>query len=93
MQPLGLCINKPFISILWQYWKDHVVKVVKVAEDEPNNSPSFKLSSPTRQDIVNWVHRGYVFQQASEAMIQYSFEVCNITTTNPALIWLAMMTF
>ena len=66
---------------------------MKDAEDEANNKPSLKLSSPTRQDIVNWVHRGYVFQQVSEAMIQYSFEVCNITTTNQALIWLAMMTF
>ena len=66
---------------------------MKDAEDEANNKRSLKLSSPTRQDIVNWVHRGYVFQQASEAMIQYSFEVCNITTTNQALIWLAMMTF
>ena len=73
VQPLGLCINKPFISILWQYWKDHVVKAVKVAQDEPNNSPNFKLSSPTRQDIVNWVHRGYVFLKERNVMIQRFF--------------------
>ena len=47
---------------------------------------SFKFSSPTRQDIVNWVYRGYVFLQESKAMIQRSFEVCGITTTKPGLI-------
>ena len=56
LQPLNVCINKPFKFILRECWEDHVVKAVKDAGDEANNNPSFKPSSPTRQDIVNRVH-------------------------------------
>ena len=70
---------------LRECWEDHVVKVVKDAEDEANNNLSFKLSPTTRQDIVNWVHPGYVFLQESRAMIQLFIEVYGITTTNPGL--------
>ena len=59
VQPLEACISKLFKSTLRECWEDHVVKVVKDARDEANNNPSFKFSSPTKQDIVNWVHRGY----------------------------------
>ena len=34
VQPLYVCINKLFKSILKEYWEDHVVKVVKDAGDE-----------------------------------------------------------
>ena len=57
---------------------------MKEAGDQTNNNPSFTLSSPTTQDIVNWVHRGYVFLQ--DLMIQLSFEVCRVTTANPRLL-------
>ena len=50
---------------------------MKDARDKASNSPSFKLNSPTRQDIVNWVHRGYVFLQETNAMVQCSSEVSN----------------
>ena len=48
VQPPYVCINKPFKSILRQYWEDYVVKVVKDAGDEVNNNSSLKVSSPTR---------------------------------------------
>ena len=81
-----LCINKLFKFILRKCWEDHVVKVMKDVGDEANNNPSFKLSSPTRQNIVDWVHWGYVFLQESRTMIQLFFEVWGITTTNPGLV-------
>ena len=40
------------------------------------NSPSFKLSSPSRKDIVSWVHSGHAFLKNDNAMVQCSFEVC-----------------
>ena len=86
VQPLDVCINKPFKSIIRECWEDHVVKVEKDTGDDANKNPSFKRSSATRQDIVNWVHRGHVFLQESKAMIQCSREVCGITTTNPDLV-------
>ena len=53
VQPLDICINKLFKSILRESWEDHAVKVVKDTGDEASNNPSFKLSYPTRQEIVN----------------------------------------
>lgn len=34
----------------------HTIKVVKDAGNEVSNNNSFNLSSPTKQDIVNWVY-------------------------------------
>ena len=59
-----------FKFILREWWEDNVVKVVKELLDKANNNPNFKLSSPTRQDIMNWFHRGYVFLQESKAINQ-----------------------
>ena len=42
LQPLVVCINKLFKSILRECWEDHVVKVVKESGDEGNNI--FKLN-------------------------------------------------
>ena len=58
---------------------------MKDAMDEANNDPSFELSSLARQDIVNWVHRGYDFLQESKVMVQRFLKVCGITTTNSGL--------
>ena len=60
---------------------------MKETVEGANNNPRFKLSSPTTQDYVNWVHRGYVFLQENKVMIQRSSEVCDITTINPKLFW------
>ena len=86
VQPLDVCINKPFKPILKDCWEGQVVKVVKAAGDEASNNPSFKLGFPTKQDIVNWVHRRCVFMQESKAMSLLFFEVCDITTTIPGLV-------
>ena len=90
VQPLDVCINKPFKSVLSECWKNYVVKVVKGVGDEENNDISFKPRSETRKNIANWVPQGHVFLQESKAMIQWSFEVCGINTTNCGL---AMVTF
>ena len=87
VQLLGACINRSLKFILRECWKDCVGQVVKDAGDDANNNPSFKLNTLTRQDILNCLHRGYVFLQKGKAMVQRSFEVCGITTTNPGLVY------
>ena len=82
VQPLDVCVNKPFKSLLREFWEDHVAKRVKDAGDETRNNFAFKLSAPTIQNIVNWVHRGHDFLLENNAIIQRSFEVYGITTTN-----------
>lgn len=56
VQPFRVCFIKPFKSILKVCWDDHIIKEVTDAGKEVNNNHSFKLSSPNRQAIINWVH-------------------------------------
>ena len=54
-------------------------------KNEAKNNRSFNLSSPPRQDFVDWVHPIYVFLQQSKTTIQRSFKVSHIITTTPGL--------
>ena len=54
--------------------------------NEANNNPTFKPHSPSRQDIMNWIRRKYVFLQESKLMMQRSFKVCGKTTRNSGMI-------
>ena len=40
----------------------------------------FKLPSPSRQAIVNWVAEGFSYSPSHPEMIEKSFSVCGITT-------------
>ena len=51
--------------------------------DEEQNSDKFRLTSPFRQAIVNWVVGGFSYLQIHPEMKEKSFSVCGITTHNP----------
>ena len=80
VQPLDVFIKKSFKYILREFWEDHVIKLVKDARDEANNNLNFKLNSRSRQDIVKWVHRRYIFLQNSNPTGNYMFKVNNRNT-------------
>ena len=48
--------------------------------EEEQNSEKFKLPSPSRQVIVNWVAEGFSYLQSHPEMIEKSFSVCGITS-------------
>ena len=60
-QPLDVCINKPFKGVLPNFWEDYVADIVTNLSEEEQNSEKFKLPSPSRQTIVNWVAEGFFF--------------------------------
>ena len=82
-QPLDVCINKPFKGVLRNCWKDYVADIVANLSEEERNSEKFKLPSPSRQAIVNWVAENFSYLQSHLEMIEKSFSVCGITTHNP----------
>ena len=49
----------------------------------PRLKEQFKLPSPSRQAIVNWVAEGFAYLQSHPEMVEKSFSVCGITTHNP----------
>ena len=82
-QPLDVCINKPFKGVLRNCWKDYVADIVANLSEEERNSEKFKLPSPSRQAIVNWVAEGFSYLQSHPEMIEKSFSVRGITTHDP----------
>ena len=82
-QTLDVCIKKPFKGVLSNCWEDYVADIVINLSEEERNSEKFKLSSPSRQDIANWVVEGFSYLLSHPEMIETSFSVCGITTHNP----------
>ena len=82
-QSVDVGINKPFKGLLRNYWEDCVADIVTNLSEEEQNSEKFKLPSPSRQAIVNWVAEGFSYLQSHPEMIEKSFSVCGITTHNP----------
>ena len=82
-QPLDACINKPFKGVLRNCWEDYVADVMNNLSEEEQNSEKFKLPSPSRQVIVNWIAGGFSYLQSHPEMIEKSFSECGISTHNP----------
>ena len=81
--PLDVCIYKHFKGVLRNCWEDYVADIVTNLSEEEQNSEKFKLPSPSRQAIVNWVAENFSYLQSHLEMIEKSFSVCGITTHNP----------
>ena len=81
-QPLDVCRNKPLKGVLRNCWEDYVAYIVTNLSKEEQNSGKFKLPSPSRQAIINWVVEDFSYLQSHPEMIEKSFSVCGITTHN-----------
>ena len=57
-QPLDMYINKSFKGVLHNFWKGYVASIVTNLTETEKQRESFKLPSPLRQDIVNWIFEG-----------------------------------
>ena len=53
----------------------------------PATTPDdFKLPSPSRQDMVDWIDETYKLISSEKDMLMSSFDVCGITTSDPAKV-------
>ena len=80
--PPDVCVKKPFKGVLRNCWEDYVADIVTNLSEEEQNSEKFKLPSPSRQAIVNWVAEGFSYLQSHPEMMEKSFSVCGIRTHN-----------
>ena len=83
-QPMDVCLNKPFKSVLRKCWVNYVATVVKRFPD--GNSSSSKIPVPTRQQMIGWIKEGYGYLVQDKEMVKRSFEVCGITSSDPVKI-------
>ena len=64
----------------------HIANIVTNLTETEQQRDSFKLPSPSRQDIVNWIAEGIDYLKNHPDMIENSFPVCGITTNNPGKV-------
>ena len=59
----------------------------QIIEQMPATTPDdFKLPPPSRQDMVDWVEEAYKLISSDKDMAMRSFDVCGITTSDPAKV-------
>ncbi len=73
IQPLDVCLNKPFKSILKKSWLDYIGSLVKT---DPNPS---KLATPSKELLCKWIKQGLDYLEQKQAMVKKSFLVCGIS--------------
>ena len=74
-QPMDVCINKPFKTILR--------KIEQMPATTPND---FQLPPPSRQDMVDWVEEAYKLISSDKDTVMHSFDVCGVTTSDPVKV-------
>ena len=83
-QSMDVCINKPFEAILRKCWVNYISKII---EQIPATTPDdFKLPPSSWQDMVDWVEEAYKLILSDKDMLMCSFDVCGITTSDPAKV-------
>ena len=80
-QPINICLNEPFKTILRKYQVKHVSTVVGSFAEACNDS-SFKLPVPTCRYIADWVNEQFHHLAERPEMVKRSFEVCSISSSD-----------
>ena len=80
IQPLDICLNKPFKSYCLAQWTQHMQEAV--GRQEPGEC----IKTPTKQHIVDWVMKSNSSLAANVSMVKKSFLVCEIWMAQNALI-------
>lgn len=78
LQPLDVCLNKPFKCHLRKSWQEYML----VEMEKLGNSGKTKVPPPSRQDIVNWIAIAWKALKAKKDQITKSFVVTGIETVN-----------
>ena len=73
IQPLDVCLNKPFKSFARKHWSEYVM-----AQAEQVTTTK-KLNPPQKQDVANWVSDAVHKLQDQSGMVIKSFATCGIT--------------
>ena len=75
IQPLDVCLNKPFKSVVRKRWIEYVHSLV---DTEVTPSSQDKLATPKKPTLVQWIKDGLEYLKQRSEM---SFLVCGITNS------------
>ena len=75
IQPLDVCLNKPFKSILRQHWVKYIDAMVAAT---PNPT---KLTTTSKVTICDWIKAGLDFLKQNKSTVKKAFLVCGMTNS------------
>ena len=64
-----MCISKPFKGVLRNFWENYVANTVINLPETEQQREIFKIPSPSRQDIVNWIAEGINYLKSHPEMV------------------------
>ena len=73
VQPLDLCLNKPFKAFVRKHWSEYIITQ---SEDVTSNK---KLKPPQKVDVASWVSDALIQLQDRPDMVTNSFSACGIS--------------
>lgn len=76
LQPLDVCLNKPFKSLLRHSWQNYMLSETEKLEKQNLKD---KIPPPSRQVIVNWVEDAWISIKSRKDAIAKSFLVTGIS--------------
>ena len=79
---MDVCLNRPFKAVLRKCWVNYISDTIEKFPSSTED-PNFKIPSPTRQDMIDWVDTAYQNLSSNPTLIQNSFEVCGIMSSDP----------
>ena len=83
VQPLDVCLNKPFKDRLWEKWMTWMMS------GEKTFTPGGQLRAASLVTVCQWVKESW--QELSKEMVEHSFKKCGISNaldgTEDDLVW------
>ncbi len=80
VQPLDVCLNKPFKGVLRQRWIQYIDAQVASASASPEAPPN-KLKTAPKETICDWIKDGLDYLKDHNDNVKKSFLVCGITNS------------
>ena len=81
-QPMNVCLNRPLKAMLRKCWVNYTSNAIKKFPSSTED-PNFKIPTPTRQEMIDWVDTAYQYLSSNPTLIQNLLEVCGITSSDP----------
>ena len=73
IQPLDVCINRPFKDSLRKSWVDYMYA------HAPSGATLATIPKPSKQQVVDWVVAAWRDLQQRPELVKNSFKVCGIS--------------
>ena len=77
VQPLDVCVNKPFKQLLKASWAQYLKRAVSSTQD------GTKVKTATRQEVTDWIVSAWQAMKEKRELIRKSFQVCALTESSP----------